>query len=645
MQADLEVIEVSAEEALAEARAHIRKERKRSKAAEAERSELEQAQAHLQAELEKERTRNDSESKVAQEELKVLAAKNAELRTDHDKVKQEVDAQRKRAEELESKVQSREANLATLKEELHRAQQEKSEQQERADQLATKNKALTNEYNSMKRHAEEKQTRESANNLAKDTQIQGLLTAREELETRLKATMTETSETKKGLEVEKAKRTEGEERLESYKAKYERIKKEKETCRQLLSIAEKDKKMAEEKFEKEEKKRECIAAKLHKWKQEQSRAQEEQERMKTELEKLKAEKHRAVKELETLKREKERTSQQQACKGTTYPLQSPKPARPSSEGEKYYSPERTVPVTVRRISPPGARNFLSSAVSPSSNSHTIVQQVQSGCMEQEKCVGDTDMSRPLLEMLTPPHDGEDEDAGGNEVGRGVISQEATTMRQQVRFGDTYMFQIGKRDKVKQSASVSLGSISSLVSLLPLFNTLTSLRASQAKEVGRNGAYPCDDAMSADCRNVVICDGVSAGGAASGELARNIVLSVMKRAAAPDDGELESARGVFSSCSRSPVTRGDVSCPISSSTCIRSSAHVPVSRSHRLLRDASMDKDVQRIFDRDKDIRGHGQGGPSTTATVVSLSACLHDGSTGICVDATEVSRVSSCSCS
>lgn len=467
MQADLEVIEVSAEEALAEARAQIRKERKCRKAAEAERSKLEQAQARLQAELDKERTRNGSESKVAQEELKALSAKNAELRTDHDKLKQEVDAQRKRAEELdtgkaqltatlrsqkgendllqeyikeleadmESKVQGREANLARLQEELHRAQQEKSEQHERADQLATKNAALTDECNSMKRHAEEKQMSARADDLAKDTQIQGLLTAREELETRLKATMTEASETKKELEVEKAKRKEGEEGLESYKAKYERMKKEKETFRQLLSFAEKEKKMAEEKLETS--------------KQEQSRAQEERERMNAELEK-------SVKELETLKREKERTSQQQA-------LQSPKPARPSSEGEKYYSPERTVPVTVRRLSPPGASNFLSSAVSPPSNSHTTLQQVQSGCMELEKCVGGTDMSRPLLEMLTPPHDGEDEEVGGVEVGRGVMSQEATTMRQQVRFGDTYMFQIGKRGKVIQIACVSLGSISSLVS--------------------------------------------------------------------------------------------------------------------------------------------------------------------------------------
>ena len=113
-------------------------------------------------------------------------------------------------------------------------------------------------------------------------------------------------------------------------------------------------------------------------------------------------------------------------------------------------------------------------------------------------------------------------------------------------------------------------------------------------MGRNGAYPCDDAMSADCRNVVICDGVSAGGAASGDLARHIVLSVMKRAAAPDDGEFEVARGVVSSSSRSPVIRGDIACPISSSTSIRSNAHLHVSRSQRLLRDASMDKDVQRI---------------------------------------------------
>lgn len=157
------------------------------------------------------------------------------------------------------------------------------------------------------------------------------------------------------------------------------------------------------------------------------------------------------------------------------------------------------------------------------------------------------------------------------------------------------------------------------------------KKNKASEPGRANTYPCDDAMAVDRSTLVICDGVSQGGADSGKLARQVAQTIIRLAADVVNGDGEwgdggsgAGGGVALSASpphaRTPLGFG------SGQSC-------GLSRSQHLLLKASLEEDVQQVYHQAIAHGRSGQRGPSTTATVVSLDSC----GSGFFVESTEVS--------
>jgi uncharacterized protein YoxC len=207
--------------------------------------------------------------------------------------------------------------------------------------------------------------------------------------------------------------------------------------------------------------------------------------------------------------------------------------------------------------------------------------------------------RPELEDLSPIW--EDQDSASKRQASGRVSSAPEEIRPDVkiRFSDMYCYQKGKKNK--------------------------------AGEPGRANAYPCDDAMAVDRSTLVVCDGVSQGGAGSGKLARQVAQTIIRLSAEDGNGDGQWREGGSGEGGGAAVSAS----PPHACTPPRagSGQSYGLTRSQHLLLKASREEGVQQLYHQSGAHGRAGLCGPSTTATVVSLGSDAG----GFSVESTEVS--------